>query len=379
MAVNMFLLAEDIHRKLPSLRFVSGRWAIYLSSTDDSACTLYPSFIELMKWLPNEEGLFRLRKVITDGPTARRLEEILRGYCDDGEFHPWGLASIPSEAKRRFDEGERMNEPPEVFRGLKRQDFIILDRLTFHSYENGKFFIVSGKAGSGKSSLINVEKQILGNDSATIENSRGTGYDYDAFISKRLAYADDVIGDLPVDEGTLKSLVTHGDVTVDPKMKTKFTIRYPQCSLVFLSNEKPKINLGDSGILRRVCWYKKTVRIDNPDFKRLTRSYSEKELTDLCLFLLSFEEWLKNDAESHDWFDYFREDTVEMASASSTVYRFYSKIADSERSFKFNYANYRDWCKENGYRAYNSGNFEDQTDTLIDWGKINRYDLGQIS
>lgn len=379
MAVNMFAVADDIHAKLPSLRFASGRWVIYADPYDDSAgCTLYDSVIDLISWLPNEEGLNYLRKVILDGPSARRLEEILRIKCDDMKFHPWGLSNIASEAKRRFDSGMRLNEPPEKFKTLSRKDFILLNRLAFHSYDNGRFFIISGKAGSGKSTLIHLASQILDNDSATIENAKGTGYDFDAFLTKRLAFADDVIGDLPVDSGTLKSVVTHGDVTVDPKLKSKFTINYPQCAIVFLSNERPRINLGDSGLLRRICWYKKSNPIKNPDASKLVASYDEEELVSLCLFLLSFEEWLKSDSTPYDWFAYFKDDTYEMASKSSSVYVYYSKIPSSERTFKFNYSDYSKWCREHGYKAYNLGNFEDQTKTLIEWGKIDRNEIGEI-
>lgn len=374
--IDLFAIAEKIHLDFPSLRFTSGRWAIYDGVFGEN-CVLYDDFIECVKQLKKEPGLEYINLVVHDGNTARKLEEILRTECDDGEFHPWGLSWIAREAMERFKNGERLNKIPKTFISLNRQDCLFLLESVFHSNEIGKFWIISGRAGSGKSSLMNIAIQMLDDDYSAIENTKGTDYDLDQIVCSRIAYADDVTGDLPISSGFLKSIVTHGNISVDPKFKTKYTVKYPQCVIVFLSNEKPRINIGDTGVLRRICWYKKTNPIKNPDQKRLTQRYSEIELCDLGLFLLSLEEYLKSDAVPFNWFDYFKEDTIEMASASSSVYRFYSSLSKMERC-KFNYPNYRDWCKDSGYKAYNLGNFDDQTQTLIDWGRIKGDEIGEI-
>lgn len=379
MAVDLFGVADAIHEKLPELRFTSGRWAIYNSPLDDSlGCVLYKDFIDCVRQLRREEGLSSLATIITSGEKARQLEELLRGICDDDSFHSWGLSFIALNAKARFDKGERKNEPPVLFKGLSAKDFILLDRIVFHSYDNHKFFIISGKAGSGKSSFLNLLIQMLDNDFSAIENAKGSSYDLDQVVARRIAYADDVCGELPIDAGSIKSIVTHGNLAVDPKLKTKYTIKYPQTTIVFLSNEKPKVNIGDSGILRRICWYKKSKTIEKPDERFLTAHYSEDELEDLALFLLSYEEWLKSDSGSFDWFKYFEEDTKEMASICSTVYKFYKSMSVYELSAKFDYPHYRDFCKDNGYHSMNASNFLDQTSTLIDWGRIDKNAIGQV-
>lgn len=374
-AIDLFAVSEKIHEDLPGLRFASGRWAFY---AEDKTPLLFGDFIDCVKYLRHLDGFEWLSKVITDGAVARRLEELLRKECDDGQYHPWGLSNIANSSMVRFNNGGRLNEPPETFKTLKRNDFLFLNRVVFHANDNGRFWIISGAAGSGKSSLMNIAIQMLDGDFSAIENTKGSNFDMDQIVTRRIAYADDVTGDLPIPSGFLKSIVTHGNIAVDPKLRQKFTIRYPQSTIVFLSNEKPKINIGDSGILRRICWYKKTDPIKNPDWKRLTQSFSEWALSDLGLFLLSFEEWLNSDSEKHDWFEYFKDDTIEMASASSTVFRFYRSIAETERSVKFHYKGYCDYCKDAGYKAYNLGNFEDQVQTLVDWGRINKDDIGQI-
>lgn len=374
--IDLFAVAEKIHHDMPSLRFTSGRWAIYTDVYSDD-CILYDSFLNCVKQLKREEDLQYINRVVTDGNSARRLEEILRTECDDGQFHSWGLSYIAGQAMERFKAGERLDKRPKNFEKLSEQDRIFLLETVFHANEVGKFWIISGRAGSGKSSLMNIAIQMLDDDYSAIENTKGSDYDLDQIVCSRIAYADDVVGDLPISSGFLKSIVTHGNISVDPKFKTKYTVKYPQCNIVFLSNEKPRINIGDTGVLRRICWYKKSKPIDKPDQKKLTQRYNEVELIDLGLYLLSMEEWLRSDSTPFNWFDYFKNDTIEMASASSSVYRFYTSLSQLEKC-KFCYPNYKDWCKDNGYKPYNLGNFDDQTETLIDWGRIDKNEIGSI-
>lgn len=357
MATDFFDLAESIRHDCPELRYTSGRWII--------GDRLAKNFrFDVISYLRKKSS--RVFSQIKNPQQSANLERImLDEYSDDPSF-AFPLSSLAMKAKKEYSPDEYV-EMPGCFDWIDNSRLIIINRVIFHAYEDERFFIFAGKAGSGKSTFTNLLCQLDDKDFAAIENSRGSNYDFDQIVTKRIAYADDIQdGVLPIEEARLKTIATHGDLAIDPKLQQKRTIRKVQSKVIFCSNWKPHLNIGDSGVLRRICWFAMDKPIANPDTSVKTREYSERELVDLLKIALSWDEKFKK----QEWFSWFEQETKDNVAETSSVYQFY-KDKGLSYSGGTHYLDYVDWCKDNGIRGiYSKENYSSHISLLKSWGKI---------
>lgn len=205
--------------------------------------------------------------------------------------------------------------------------------LTSRGYE--RFFILYGTAGSGKSTVLNLIKQIFDNDYGVFSLSQLC----ERFApSEACQYRLITHSELDANElnsNRLKSIISREDGTVERKGQQPFNIKW-QSRLLYACNEMPWIDLGDTGMMRRIVVFK----MDTP-FKKFDKNvrdykYSPEELKYIIHKALNMD--------MTDWFEDFRRDTFEAVTEHNPVYLFRQEPA---------YEGYAASCKMFGYKPYN--------------------------
>lgn len=334
--VNVNLLAKDVMEH-QNVRYSSGCFVynnIKYSPTD---------FVK--KQLKDNYEYFETIKTPKD---ISAFIEALRFWSDENKTI-WPLSSI---AQKALDSDKKISRD-----SIKLTDaqLALIAQILYHPYSLQKFIVISGRAGTGKSTFMNIIGQLLDNDISTIENTRGSNYDLDQILSSRLAYADDMVGKLPIEEGRLKTLVTHGQCSIDPKFQQKYTFKNPQTIICFLANKDPYIDISDPGILRRVVWYSMDDKIKNPDPMFGTESYEHAWLTEVAI--------LSRDYDRPDWFEcYFRQDTIKHLIRCNSVWKYLDCTDDPF------YGGYTDFMVKSGNKnIYSAESYEALYDAYYDY------------
>lgn len=178
------------------------------------------------------------------------------------------------------------------------------------------FFITTGVGGSGKSTFGNIVKQLFNNDVAHTSLDDLRGFKLAEAVKKRLIYSEEIsYGELNCNN--LKMLASKQAITVEPKYMTPIEVQ-SQSALLFNCNRAPKIDIEDTGIMRRLVFYRRDNKIDNPDLSLRDKEYSEYELITIARHAFNA---IKE--HEHDWRDFFKKDTFETLMKDNKVYRFY--------------------------------------------------------
>lgn len=237
-------------------------------------------------------------------------------------------------------------KPPLAF-PLNIQQLMIINRLI-----NGRdevMFILTGVGGSGKSTFANIIRQIFGGDVASLNLSDlSNDFMLATGCNKRLIYSDELnTGDIK--GNIVKTLVSKQYVTINPKNQQPFTIRW-QGNLLFSCNKPPKLDISDSGLLRRIVYYSMNTRIENPDASMKDKVFTENELVNIVSCALGLE--------TDNWFDiYFRDDTRRVLMNSSNVYK----------NWAHKYEDYDKLCAFGNYRPLSKANWEEIHDLFQSW------------
>lgn len=205
--------------------------------------------------------------------------------------------------------------------------------LTSAGYE--KFFILYGPAGTGKSTVLNLIKQIFDNDYGVFSLSQLC----ERFApSEACQYRLIMHSELDTNElnsNRLKSIISREAGTVERKGQQPFKIKW-QSRLLYACNEMPWIDLGDTGLMRRIVVFK----MDKP-FKAFDKNvrdyvYSPEELKHIIHKALNMG--------MTNWFEDFRRDTFEAVTEHNPVYMFRREPA---------YEEYVVRCRQKGYKPCN--------------------------
>ena len=275
-------------------------------------------------------------ETLKDITEARDL--FIIAYGDKGSWWPQ-MEIVKKAIKTPF-------EPPLAF-PLNVQQLMIINRLIYGRDEC--MFILTGIGGSGKSTFANIIRQIFGGDVASL-NLCDLSNDFmlATGCNKRLIYSDELnTGDIR--NNIIKTLVSKQYVTINPKNQTPFTVRW-QGSLLFSCNKPPKLDISDSGLLRRIVYYSMNTKIQNPDVSMKDKVFTEEELVNIVSCALGLE--------ADNWFDiYFKNDTRKVLMDSSNVYKCWSH----------DYDDYKLLCFRGNYRALSQANWEEIHDLFQSW------------
>lgn len=203
------------------------------------------------------------------------INEVKNQLKIDSDEQLWPDMPIIKKAKELGPITKDMEEANNAPFDLNDKQLLILNILLFHPDEE-VMFITTGVGGSGKSTYLNIIKQIFGNDVASIPLSELSGFMVAEAVRKRLICSDE-LGKGDLDTKILKTLISKQELDVNPKYDKPYHA-YCQSSLFYCCNKAPRIDVSDTGILRRIVFYERNTKIQNPNTSLNHKVYTNEEL-----------------------------------------------------------------------------------------------------
>lgn len=215
--------------------------------------------------------------------------------------------------------------------------------LTKNGFE--KFIILYGKAGSGKSTILNLIKQIFENDVGIFKLSQLCERFTPSEACQYRLITHTELDTNELNSNLLKSIISMEEGSVERKGQQPFMVKW-QSRLIFACNEMPWINLTDTGMMRRIVVFKMNDSFSSLDENIRDYVYSQDELLYIIHKALTID--------MTNWFEDFRKDTFNALTEHNSVY-----LAKDLPE----YMQYKWFCQENGYKPVNE----------YYWEKINEY------
>lgn len=238
---------------------------------------------------------------------------------------------------------------------LTHEQKLIIKNLLFEP-NSEVMFIIYGVGGSGKSTYLNLIKQLFDNDVSSIQ-ANGLATDYNRYIALRhRLICSDELGSETIDNQYLKQIISKQQVSVRSLYCNPEEI-ISQSRVIYSSNNPPSLNVSDTGILRRIKYYKMDKKILNPDTSMNRKVYTPDELLNIALECYHEEGNL----------DEFNEDTHEAIMLGNSVYKMMKFNRDRNDYYSDNYNNYRVFCGENGYKPFNRDNYDKIYELIKEW------------
>ena len=293
--------------------------------------------------LKNPEQYFMKTGWFRDINDCRKfMETYIATYGDPDS--DWPEPPICADA-RHYEGGQK---PPAW---LTKEQLMIINYLLHPT--NEYFFIITGVGCSGKSTFINLIRQIFDGDEASITiDQLSEGFRVASVVNKRLIYSTEISASR-INNTDLKMYVSREPINVNKKYGGVYQGRF-QGSFIFNCNIPPSINLADTGLLRRIVYYAMNKRIENPDPTLNKKKFTKEEL------LVTVKAALNMDMSQFP-FPILEKDTRDALVKLDTVYLF--KDCD-------NYFEYSCMCRDKGYKPYNQGNWQTVRQLLKDWGYV---------
>jgi len=274
----------------------------------------------------------------------------------------WPRPTIIDEALRLHEEGYNPKQCPFP---LDDKQLIILYMLLFHP-EQEVFFITTGIGGSGKSTFLNIIKQLFDNDvSSTPLGNLGDPFILAEALKHRLI-ASDELGTGEVNLPIVKTVVSKQFIQVNEKYGATYNTK-AQSALFFCCNQAPKIDISDTGMLRRIVYYSRNTKIKNPDPKFKNKQWSHEDLIDFILCALNVSFVYKED-DIDAWKEAFADETNCYLITTNSVGLYYKHIHNG--SHILDYSAYKDYCHSNGYKPFARHKYEE----ILEWVKANYCD-----
>lgn len=225
----------------------------------------------------------------------------------------------------------------------------------FRRNELGKAFILTGQGANGKSTLLEVLEELLGEEnisSVALEelNHRFKTYQLEGKLAN---IGDDISNKYIEDNSTFKKLVTGEKVNVEMKGRDPYDFKN-YSKLIFSANELPRINDLSSGLKRRLIFIP-----FNAHFSKNDKDY-DPFILDKLLDQESMEYLLKLALEglnrvliNHSFTNAAVCDEVwkEYEAINNPVIAFLEDNDIENEPVKEVYLRYSAWCSENGLKA----------------------------
>lgn len=199
---------------------------------------------------------------------------------------------------------------------LDLKQAIIISRLLFHPLDP-KIFITTGIGGSGKSTYLNLIKQIYDNDVASVSlTNLSNEFQVAVAVTHRLI-ASDEIGKGSNDEEVLKKLSAKNNICINPKNRQPIETK-TQSALFYCCNESPVFNIKDTGIIRRIVFYQRNKKIANPKEGMDVMKYSKEDLLKVVRYCWEIDKRIVDN--KINFFDYFQEETHQELMKKNSIY-----------------------------------------------------------
>ena len=300
------------------------------------------------KWFKNKKEIKDIRKYLVSlgwFKSVSKLDETIDMYIlMYGTTGLWYDLQIVNDAKS-IDKLKPLCYP------LNNKQLKIINYLLRHDEEI--FFILTGVGGSGKSTFGNIICQIFENDTAALSLSDlSDPFMLATGISHRLIYSTEINSD-EINNGKLKQLFSNEEITINPKFEKPFKTRC-QSAFFFNCNIVPKLDLCDTGMLRRILYYSMDEKIKNPNPKLNKITWEYEDLVNIVAHALqiNMDDW-KKDFEKETRFNLVKNNSVYLLRR------------------KEEYKEYANSCRDKGYRPFSENKFLEIRSLLKEWKMLN--------
>jgi hypothetical protein len=231
---------------------------------------------------------------------------------------------------------------------LDTKQLKIINVLLFRPQEE-VFFISSGVGGSGKSTFCNIIQQLFENDVANCSLSDlSNEFSVAEAVKHRLIYSSELSSD-DLDNKVIKQLASKEKIYCNPKGSTGYNVQ-TQSALLFNCNKPPRIDLSDTGLLRRIIYYFRNEKIVNPDLSLRDKKYTTDELINIArtAYQLDMTDWRKD----------FEQETHQLLMKDNSVYICRHKDT---------YDDYVTLCNKKRLKAYSEPRWEELRVLISSW------------
>lgn len=332
--ISPFDRVKIIKQEKPGLEFVAGKW--FYNEVEILNIRKYAANLDCLKFKsPSEIDDFIEAFILKEGKEEGR----------------WYDNEIIKAAKEK----DPSTIPGKLAFPLTLKQLKIINVLLFRPEEE-VFFICSGVGGSGKSTFGNIVCQLFQNDiSATSLRDLTNDFSVAEAVKHRLIYSTELSASdvAEMDNKVIKQLASKEIIYVNPKGTVGYNVK-TQSSLLFNCNNEPKVDLTDTGILRRIIYYYRTKKIDNPDLSLKDKKFTKQELIDIAARAYN--------TDMTDWRKDFEQETHLRLISNNSVY------ITNEYD---NYWCYKEKCQHIGIRAYSEPKWSDICSLVREWGLDN--------
>lgn len=313
------------------LQFISGKWFKRLQGSE------WGSEIDNIKRLLIET----YPHVFDDiNDIERTLDAFIAMYGQTGTWYP------PTLVQAAYGFEKYGDKPTELCFPLTPQQLKIINLLITGKEEI--MFIVTGCGGSGKSTFLNIIRQIFSGDCSACPISDLSGFNLSEALSRRLIASDEISAD-DLDNKTLKMIISRQEMQINPKMSKPYQIKC-QSALFYCCNIPPRIDLADTGLLRRIVYYEMDKPIQNPDLTLRQKHWNEMDIINIIRHALK--------VDMTDWRKDFEEQTHYYLLKNNSVY-----ILRKART----YQDYVYFCNKKGLKPYSEPNWQTVYQLIQEW------------
>lgn len=303
---------------------------------------------DVKRWLSTNNMMF---------PNARSITEFIDMF--NIKYHDieadWYPLPIIAEANKQIQEKGLL---PLAFPLTKKQ-LMIINELISHRSERA--FILTGIGGSGKSTFANIIIQVFDNDRSSCSLSDlNNRFKLETALTHRLIYSDELNSE-DLNNGVIKMLVSNQVVTVEQKNQTPYDTRC-QSAFIWSCNQRPRIDLSDTGMLRRFVYYPMNKKIKNPNPLYKDKKYTREDLVNIVAHALCLD--------MTDWFQNFEFETHYYLLKDNPVFM-YRKLTNGDNS---TYCQYRANCIDNGYKPVALMKWQSIIDLIKEWDLYDKTD-----
>ena len=277
----------------------------------------------------------------------------------NNEEGQWPQLPMLTKAKEKMESGYR---PKELAYPLNEKELKIIHYLVDGDPKDTYAIFFHGVGGSGKSTICNLIASIFGD----LDTSRcgftqlGEKFSRETLAGKRLWYDADISANWSESAtNTLKKVITHDTDQFERKGKNPYTAQY-RCKALFCCNVAPKFDVTDTGLLRRIIYYSKNKKIENPDGNLANKKYTQDELIDIVIAALN--------TDISNFYKDFEKETKEIIMSTNNVAKY--GICDD-------YETYKVQCRGAGVYPYAQEKWEKLRELFKEWISISEIKIPQ--
>ena len=324
------------------LKFISGKWFDGSGKEIKDIKKYLLSFMMALKKTGANWKYIDLRD-------AKQLDDWMDTYIHlFGERGEWPEPEIIEKAR----EGDPIL--PLAF-PLDEKQLKIIHLLCFRAKLQPLIFIITGVGGSGKSTFLNIIEQIFDDDvgHASLDDLDNP-FQVEEAVKHRAIISSELRGK-ELDNRIIKQISDRETIQVNPKGRQPYEVS-TQSVMVFATNLNPKIDVQDSGILRRIVFYCRNEKIPNPDPSQKRRRYTKEELINIVRAARTVD---MSDCPLGEYPTAFEKETHDVIMRQNSVY-IYRDAKD--------YENYSSMCRKGGMMPYSEVKWVDIKDVFRSWG-----------